>query len=329
MKILCVAGSRGERAKLAPVVAALEGGHEVAFVHISRSGQVPTWDASASPPEALRLEIGDSTPILRTGAVLRWMEPLLAERGSDLLVTCGASDAALGAALAASLAHVAAAHLDAGVAAVDTAPNAQLLDQTSIFLLAPHLAAVERLAHRGMAHWAYLCGDTLADGPAPVANIVDAAPGPYGLCYLGGPALESPALPAVFDALGRMAMQVLLPAPPSARSSLELHRLAPPENVHLIEPLDYVTMQEAVAGATFVITDSPTLQRESYFRGTLALGLAPADFADAENSGWVRPVAMDGESILEAAKSPPPAQPPDTQAHRGAGARAAQFLTGL
>lgn len=88
-------------------------------------------------------------------------------------------------------------------------------------------------------------------------------------------------------------------------------------------------MQEAVAGATFVITDSPTLQRESYFRGTLALGLAPADFADAENSGWVRPVAMDGESILEAAKSPPPAQPPDTQAHRGAGARAAQFLTGL
>jgi len=188
-----------------------------------------------------------------------------------------------------------------------------------------------------MADCVCMCGDTLADAPAPVTEIVGATSAPYCLCYLGGPALVGAqglapvqaALPAVFEALGCLPMEVLLPAPPNVRHRLQQHNLAAPDNLRLIEPLDYAAMQAALSGAALVISDSPTVQRESYLRGAIALGLAPADCPEGEHSGWVRPVAMDTASILRAAKSPPPAQPPDIEAHRGAGLRAAQFLTSL
>ena len=329
MKILCVAGSRGERAKLSPVIAALEGEHEVACAYASHPGQVPTWDADARPPDALALEIAQPTPALRIGAVMRWVEPLLEERGSDILLTCGASDAALGAAVAASLAGIVGAHLDAGVVAANGNLNARLLEQSAVFLLAPNVAAAQRLAHRGMENATCLCGDTLADSFDPAGAPAEAPAEPYVLCYLGGAALGANALPAVLGALERIGRVALLPAAPEAQARLEGAPAAQRETVRVIPPLDYSAMQAAVAGASLVITDSPTLQRESYFRATVAVGLAPSDFPEAESAGWVRRVAPEEAAILEAARAPAPEAPPEIEAHRGAGARAARFVTGL
>ena len=329
MKILCVAGSRGERAKLSPVIASLEGGeHEVTCAQASRQGAAPTWDRGAMPVAGLGLEISEATPALRIGAVLRWLEPLLQENRPDLLLICGASDAAVGAALAASLVGVPLAHLDAGIAA-DPSTRAGVLDQASVFLLAPYQAAVQRLAQRGMEDAALLCGDTLADAVLNEAAQGDAASGQFCLCSLGGPALESPALPVIFAALARTGMGALVPAAQYAASRFEAARITPADSIRVIDPLDYAAMQQAVAQAHFVITDSATLQRECYFHATVALGLAAADFPEAEWSGWVRPVAIDEESILAAALAPAPEQPPELDMHRGAGERAARFVTGL
>ena len=325
MNILCVAGSRGERARLSPVIAHLQGDHDVVSAFISRAGEVPTWDAGAPPPAPLALEMSDAAPAARVGAALRWIEPLLEERRPALLLTCGDSDAAVGAALAASFAGVAIAHLDAGVVVDPANPNGRLLDQAATFLLAPHLAAVERLAALGMEDSALQCGDVLADA---AAMVTDAGPAPaetYCLCYLGGGAVASPALPSLFPALARIGLPVLMPAAARARARLE----AAAPGVKIVEPLDHGAMQQAIARAAFVITDSPTLQREAYFRGTVALGLAPADFPDGERSGWVRRVDLDAQSVIAAAQAPPPENAPQAEAHHGASLRAAQFVTGL
>jgi len=346
VNILCVAGSRGERARLSPVIAHLQGDHDVVSAFISRAGEVPTWDAGAPPPAPLALEMSDAAPAARVGAALRWIEPLLEERRPALLLTCGDSDAAVGAALAASFAGVAIAHLDAGVVVDPANPNGRLLDQAATFLLAPHLAAVERLAALGMEDSALQCGDVLADaaemaqglspngdcplpgGYSPRRDSPRPA-GTYCLCYLGGGALGSPALPALFPALARIGLPVLMPAAARARARLEAAAPGAATGVRIVAPLDYGAMQRAIAGAAFVITDSPTVQREAYFRGTVALGLAPADFPDGERSGWVRRVELDEQSMVEAAQAPPPAMPPQIEAQRGASLRAAQFLTGL
>jgi len=342
VNILCVAGSRGERARLSPVIAHLQGDHDVVSAFISRAGEVPTWDAGAPPPAPLALEMSDAAPAARVGAALRWIEPLLEERRPALLLTCGDSDAAVGAALAASFAGVAIAHLDAGVVVDPANPNGRLLDQAATFLLAPHLAAVERLAALGMEDSALQCGDVLADaaemaqglspnGDCPLPGGYSPrrdSPRPaetYCLCYLGGGALASPALPSLFPALARIGLPVLMPAAARARARLE----AAAPGVKIVEPLDHGAMQQAIARAAFVITDSPTLQREAYFRGTVALGLAPADFPDGERSGWVRRVDLDAQSVIAAAQAPPPENAPQAEAHHGASLRAAQFVTGL
>lgn len=325
MNILCVAGSRGERARLSPVIAHLQGDHDVVSAFISRAGEVPTWDAGAPPHAPLALEMSDAAPAVRVGVALRWIEPLLEERRPALLLTCGDSDAAVGAALAASFAGVAIAHLDAGVVVDPANPNGRLLDQAATFLLAPHLAAVERLAALGMDDSALQCGDVLADA---AAMVTDAGPAPaetYCLCYLGGGAVASPALPSLFPALARIGLPVLMPAAARARARLE----AAAPGVKIVEPLDHGAMQQAIARAAFVITDSPTLQREAYFRATVALGLAPADFPDGERSGWVRRVDLDAQSVIAAAQAPPPQDAPQAEAHHGASLRAAQFVTGL
>jgi len=329
LKILCVAGSRGERAKLSPVIASLEGGeHEVTCAQASRQGAVPTWDRDAMPVAGLGLEISEATPALRIGAVLRWLEPLLQENRPDLLLICGASDAAVGSALAASLVGVPLAHLDAGIAA-SSSTRAGVLDQASVFLLAPHQAAVQRLAQRGMEDSALVCGDTLADAALDQGAPPVAPSEPFCMCYLAGPALESPALPAIFKALARTGMGALVPAAQYAASRFEAARIGPADNIRVIDPLDYAAMQQAVAQAHFVMTDSATLQRECYFHATVALALTSADSSELERSGWVRPVAIDEESILAAALAPAPEQPPQLDVHRGAGERAARFVTGL
>ncbi|UCH36027.1 MAG: UDP-N-acetylglucosamine 2-epimerase [Armatimonadota bacterium] len=351
MRILCVAGSRGERAKLSPVIARLERDQDLTCTYVSRSGTVPTWDAGSPPPPALSLEVNDATPVLRAGAVVRWLEPQLEELRPEIVLICGSSDAAVGAALAASFPGIPLAHLDAGVVA-DSGPNSRLLDQASTFLIAPHIEAVQRLAQRGMEDAAFLCGDTLADGlPAEAAPVAVDADAPC-LCYLGGAALESAGLPIVLAALIGLAKPFLLPAGPPARIRLgealrkaQAHsgeapsgeaaqgpatqRVVLQDAIRIVEPMDYAAMQAAVARAPVVITDSPTLQRECYFHGTVAVGLAPAGFPDAERSGWVRPVAMDEEAIMKAAQAPPPTTAPEVEAHRGAGERAASFVTGL
>jgi len=324
VKLLCVAGSRGERARLAPVVQCLEGEHDIVCAYVSCAGEVPTWDLTAPPPPDWGLEIEDPTPASRVGSVLRWSESLLAEGRFDLLLTCGESDMAVGAAIAACLAEVTIAHLDAGVMLDPANPNARLLDQAAAFLLAPHLEAVQRLAARGMEDAAYLCGDTLADSP-PVAGVASGAADGC-LCYLAGVAVGPAVLPAVLAALRRLPMAVTMPAGPRAQALLAAAGL-PRGNLAVVEPLDYAPLQEAVARAALVITDSATLQREAYFRGTVAIGLAPADFPDGERTGWVRPVAVDEDAIIAAAQAPPPPHPPEIEGQRGAALRAAQFLT--
>jgi len=335
VEIFCVAGSRGERAKLSPVIAALEGEHELACAYVSCAGAVPTWDSGAQPP--LALQLAEATPILRAGAVLRWLEPVLAEGHPQVLLTCGSSDAAVGAQLAASLIDITCAHLDAGVIAAGYHnPNSRLLDQGSVFLLAPHAEAAQRLAYHGMEDATCLCGDTLADAAQPPPQD-DGAPVPCCLCYLAAAALESPALPDLLDALQALAMPVLLPAEADAMARLTAARACPEgarradarSNLRLVAPLDYAPMQHAVAGASLVITDSSTLQREAYLRGKLTLALAPGDFPEAVRSGWIRPVAMNQAAIVEAAGQPPPAQPAQVEAHRGSALRAARFITGL
>lgn len=328
MNILCVAGSRGERVKLSPVMACLRDAHDVACACISRQGRIPPWDVSGSSPESLRLALNEQSPAGRAAAALRWVAPLLEDRRPDLLLTCGQSDAALGAALAASLADVTRAHLDAGAAA-GAAPNARLLDQGAVFLLASSLAGAERLASLGMADSVYMCGDTLADGPDVAGIQIDGAPERYCLGYLSGPALESGQLPSVLLALDKLALPALLVADERARARLQAAGVSRWRSIRLIEPLDYAPMQAAISRAALVITDSQTVQRESFLRATLVLALSPMDLNDGERAGWVRRVTIDERSILEAANAPPPTQAPQLEAHRGAGARAAQFVTGL
>lgn len=330
MKILCVAGSRGERAKLAPVIAALEGEHILTCLSISSQGHVPTWDIGAAPAPDLGLVLTESTPVLRIGAVLRWMEFIVEERRPEILITAGGSDAAVAASLAMSFDDAAQAHLDSGIVApFPAAVNLHILERASTFLLAPHAEAAERLARRGTEDSAFLSGDTLADG-AQVAPESGAAQGePYCLCYLGGQALDSPALPAVFDALARIGVGVLMPAAAEARARLSTLPSRPAPNIRIVEPLDYAAAQEAIARAQLVITDSPTMQREACFRSTVALGLVPPDFPEAERAGWIRPVPMEAEAILTASKAPRPDQPPPVEAHHGSGVRAARFVTGL
>jgi UDP-N-acetylglucosamine 2-epimerase (non-hydrolysing) len=274
------------------------------------------------------LEIGERAPVVCVGAALRWAEGLLQQRNPDLVLTCGESDAALGAAFAASLAGVAVAHLDAGLVGDPSSPNGRLLDQAATFLLVPHVGALQRLAALGMEDCAYSCGDTLADGLTTAAAPAAGADR-FCLCYLERDALESRALPELFAALERIGRPVLLPAAARAQARLAALNIVGRKDLRIIEPLDYLPMQQAVAGAALVITDSPTLQREAYLHAVVALGLSPADFPEAERSGWLRPVALEQQAIIEAAQAAPPASPPDIEMHRGAGLRAAAFLTGL
>ncbi len=323
MRVLTVVGARPQFVKAAPVSRALRREHEEILVH---TGQHYDEAMSASffrdleiPEPAVNLEVGSGTHGVMTGEMLRRLEPVMLEHQPDGVLVYGDTNSTLAGAVAASKLAFAdgrrpwLAHVEAGLRSFNRRMpeerNRVVADHLADLCLAPTEAAMEHLAHEGLAERSTLVGDVMVDAHAWAAQRAEAhlpavAREHDGYVLLTLHRAENVDDPGRFSRiLEGLALDapVIFPVHPRTRAILAggAHRL--PDNVVAIEPVGFLQMVALEACARAIATDSGGLQKEAYLSGVPCITLrSETEWVETVEAGWNR-VVDDDPGALRAA----------------------------
>ena len=335
MRVLVFAGSRSQLLQHIPVERTVRSfrAWEPRLVLSSEKGDHALW--------APLLEDYDITPCHRLGpapaslsdasllAHIMGSASLLMHREAPAAVLVyGHSVTTMAAALAATELGIPVIHVGAGQLPGDMdspeGRHAEITDRLATLLCCLDPADERSLHTRLMERGTCVTGDTLYDlfeqdrprlQPFEEAERHGAAFGEFILCYLSRPAaLRSPddirSLLEGLQALhARQERPILLVRHPSVLSCFREQQI--PEGIRILPPLPHTAFLSLVCAGAFVVTDSPSLQREALYAGKRALLLPPLlSGSAAVEDGWHIPcasaadLAAAGDTVLQPCSHP-------------------------
>ena len=235
----------------------------------------------------------------------------------------GHSVTTMAAALAATELGIPVIHVGAGQLPGDMdspeGRHAEITDRLATLLCCLDPADERSLHTRLMERGTCVTGDTLYDlfeqdrprlQPFEEAERHEAAFGEFILCYLSRPAAlrsrdDIRSLLEGLQALhARQERPILLVRHPSVLSCFREQRI--PEGIRILPPLPHTAFLSLVCAGAFVVTDSPSLQREALYAGKRALLLPPLlSGSAAVEDGWhilcasAADLAAAGDTVLQ------------------------------
>jgi UDP-N-acetylglucosamine 2-epimerase (non-hydrolysing) len=332
-----VVGARPNFMKMAPVHRAMVGSGLIdpylvhTGQHYDRSMTQVFIDELGLPQPDRSLEVGSGTHAEQTARIMLRLEPILVERGPDVVVVVGDVNSTLAGALTAAKLDIPVAHVEAGLRSFDrTMPeeiNRVVADTLSEFLFAPSEDAVENLRREGLAEdRIHLVGNVMIDSLLDSQARADSSsaldrfglePGSYFLATLHRPTnVDDPAdLARVVDILAGAAglRPTLLVAHPRTADRLRRSGLGEglrARGVTVTEPLGYLDFVKLLSSSAAVITDSGGIQEESTVLGVPCITLRdrterPITVAQGTN----RVTGLDLDAVLLAARDALEARP--------------------
>lgn len=334
-RVLVFAGSRSQLLQHIPVERTVRSfrAWEPRLVLSSEKGDHALW--------APLLEDYDITPCHRLGpapaslsdasllAHIMGSASLLMHREAPAAVLVyGHSVTTMAVALAATELGIPVIHVGAGQLPGDMdspeGRHAEITDRLATLLCCLDPADERSLHTRLMERGTCVTGDTLYDlfeqdrprlQPFAEAERHGAAFGGFILCYLSRPAaLRSPdGIRSLLEGLqalhARQERPILLVRHPSVLSCFREQRI--PEGIRILPPLPHTAFLSLVCAGAFVVTDSPSLQREALYAGKRALLLPPLlSGSAAVEDGWHIPcasaadLAAAGDTVLQPCPHP-------------------------
>lgn len=335
MCVLVFAGSRSQLLQHIPVERTVRSfrAWEPRLVLSSEKGDHALW--------APLLEDYDITPCHRLGpapaslsdasllAHIMGSASLLMHREAPAAVLVyGHSVTTMAAALAATELGIPVIHVGAGQLPGDMdspeGRHAEITDRLATLLCCLDPADERSLHTRLMERGTCVTGDTLYDlfeqdrprlQPFEEAERHGAAFGGFILCYLSRPAaLRSPdGIRSLLEGLqalhARQERPILLVRHPSVLSCFREQQI--PEGIRILPHLPHTAFLSLVCAGAFVVTDSPSLQREALYAGKRALLLPPLlSGSAAVEDGWHIPcasaadLAAAGDTVLQPCPHP-------------------------
>lgn len=334
-RVLVFAGSRSQLLQHIPVERTVRSfrAWEPRLVLSSEKGDHALW--------APLLEDYDITPCHRLGPapaslsdasllahIIGSASLLMHREAPAAVLVYGHSVTTMAAALAATELGIPVIHVGAGQLPGDMdspeGRHAEITDRLATLLCCLDPADERSLHTRLMERGTCVTGDTLYDlfeqdrprlQPFEEAERHGAAFGEFILCYLSRPAaLRSPdGIRSLLEGLqalhARQHRPILLVQHPSVLSCFREQRI--PEGIRLLPPLPHTAFLSLVCAGAFVVTDSPSLQREALYAGKRALLLPPLlSGSAAVEDGWHIPCASAadltaaGDTVLQPCPHP-------------------------
>jgi UDP-N-acetylglucosamine 2-epimerase (non-hydrolysing) len=239
------------------------------------------------PEPDLHLGVGSGTHAEQTAGVMIAYERICLERRPDWIVVVGDVNSTMACTLAAKKLWIPVAHLEAGLRSRDMAMpeeiNRIVTDAISDLLWTPSPDADENLRREGVPERRIVrVGNIMIDSYEMLRDKIEAeqaarafglASGAYGVVTLHRPANvdREDKLAALVSLLADVGQKLPLIFPVHPRTQERLRAFALWEvlenagNIHLLEPLGYISFMSLVQDARLVITDSGGIQEETTY----------------------------------------------------------------
>ena len=337
MRVLVFAGSRSQLLQHIPVERTVRSfrAWEPRLVLSSERGDHALWaplldDYGITPCHRLGPAPASLSDASLLAHIMGSASLLLHREAPAAVLVYGHSVTTLAAALAAAEHGIPLIHVGAGQCPKDMSSpegrHAELTDRLSSLLCCLDPADEQGLHARQMERGTCVTGDTLYDlfeqdrprlQPFEETERHGAAVGEFILCYLSRPAaLRSPdGIRSLLEGLqvlhARQERPVLLVQHPSALACFQEREQQIPDGIRILPPLTHIAFLSLVCASTFVVTDSPALQREALYAGKRALLLPPVPSGSAAvQNGWhiacasAADLATAGETVLQPCPHP-------------------------
>ncbi len=285
-----ICGARPNFMKVDPIIRSLK--TPVRLVHTgqhydySMSGSF--FDQLGLPRPDINLGVGSSTVTVQTAEIMKAYEPVFIQGKPDAVVVVGDVNSTLACVLTAVRYGTPTVHVEAGLRSFDrTMPeeiNRLLTDQISDMLLITSSEARDNLLREGRPESAIsMVGNPMIDTLfrlLPEAEKIAVPEGDYGLVTLHRPGNvdEREKLGEILRALGSLSpVKLVFPAHPRTVKNMEkwgLSRIIP-DNLEIVEPMDYLKFIRHQQGAAVVITDSGGVQEETSVMGVPCVTVRP------------------------------------------------------
>lgn len=320
-QILLVSGTRPEIIKLAPVYHALRTSSwaHVRWLHTGQHGQMAgqilaSFDIS---PDIVLARSGQTLTDFSLGC-RQQLQTRLAQASWSMVVVQGDTESAFLGALTAFYAGIPVAHVEAGLRTYDLQrpfPEEglrQMIARIARLHFAPTTRSREALLREGIpAEAIFLTGNTVVDAQAWSREHRGIARRVAGRGHLlvtvhrrenWGRDVEG-ICRAVADIAARHPdLDVLFPVHLNPVIQAPVHQaLGASPNVRLVSPLDYLAMQQALADAWLVLTDSGGLQEEApAFHVPVLVLRQETERPEAVDAGCAAVVGTDPQAIMAA-----------------------------
>ena len=332
MKILSIFGTRPEAIKMAPLVQRLES--DPAFVsHVCITAQhrsmldsvLKLFDISASFDLNIMKENQNLTQV--TTAVLEGLMPILRNLRPDRVLVHGDTTTTFAGALAAFYAKIPVGHVEAGLRTGDLqAPwpeelNRRLTDQMSDMHFAPTKTAQKNLLANGIGkNSIFITGNTVIDALLAISDRLEASDALEAQANLNLPKINEQCklilvtghrrenfgegFENICAALARLAdrpdVNIVYPVHLNPNVQGPVKRLLGNRpNIHLTDPLDYLSFVYLMKRAHLIISDSGGIQEEAPALGKPVLVLRDkTERPEAVEAGTVKLVGTNSDMIV-------------------------------
>ncbi|MCK0132254.1 UDP-N-acetylglucosamine 2-epimerase (non-hydrolyzing) [Flavobacteriaceae bacterium F08102] len=287
MKLDIIAGARPNFMKIAPIIEALKPVQDKIQYRLIHTGQHYDKKMSGSffeelgiPDPDVNLEVGSGTQAEQTARIMERYEALLLKDPANYCLVVGDVTSTMACAIAAKKLGIGVIHVEGGIRSNDiTMPeeiNRMVTDAITDIFYTTSEVANENLRQLGHAEEKIrYVGNTMIDTllknearfeKPEIYNTLDLKEKGYFVMTLHRPANvdEEQKLKALIDEIvkGAKGMPIVFPVHPRTAKMLEgigIHA----ENLHLIEPLGYLSFNYLVKHAFAVITDSGGITEET------------------------------------------------------------------
>ncbi|MHA6513708.1 non-hydrolyzing UDP-N-acetylglucosamine 2-epimerase [Tessaracoccus sp. Z1128] len=308
MHVVSIVGARPQFVKLAPIAQAMAAeGIQHSVIHTGQHYDVNMSEAFFRdlriPDPDVHLGVGSGSHGVMTGRMLEQLDPILMEMKPDWVLVYGDTNSTLAGTVAAVKQHLRVAHLEAGLRSFNRRMpeehNRVMTDHAADLCLAPTEVAMQHLSDEGLASRAVLVGDVMTDvclqtrdavlaDPRPVPGIPQGQDYVLATVHRADNTDDPGRLDAILDALGSLNVDVYLPVHPRLGSTCEARGIEIERGgLHVIEPLTYPDMINAVVHARGVVTDSGGLQKEAFLLETVCTTIrTETEWTETVDTGW-------------------------------------------